>query len=264
MSKPADIVSLSGGKDSTAMLLMMLERREPVHSVVFFDTGWEFPQMYDHLDLLERQTGVDIVRLKPKRPFGYWMFDRPMKARRGRHNGRVHRVGYGWPSAMRHWCTRLKANALTRYARSVDAGRWCIGMAADERHRAEAPTLNKVAEARYPLIEWDVTEADALAYCLERGYDWGGLYEIFHRVSCFCCPMQSLTELRKLRRHFPALWRRVLDMDARAPAHNPGFRGYTSAHALQRRFADEDRQKEFGFQADETPTPKDTPALAGV
>ena len=45
MQHPANVVSLSGGKDSTAMLLMLLERGEPVADVVFFDTGWEFPEM---------------------------------------------------------------------------------------------------------------------------------------------------------------------------------------------------------------------------
>jgi len=63
-----NIISLSGGKDSTAMLLMMLERKEPIHSVVFSDTGWEFPAMYAHLDLLEKRTGVKIWRLQPRLP----------------------------------------------------------------------------------------------------------------------------------------------------------------------------------------------------
>ena len=50
-----NVVSLSGGKDSTALLLMMLEKNIPVHSAVFFDTGWEFPPMYEHIDKLERR-----------------------------------------------------------------------------------------------------------------------------------------------------------------------------------------------------------------
>ena len=53
MKHPANVVSLSGGKDSTAMLLILLERGEPVADVVFFDTGWEFPEMYEHLAKLE-------------------------------------------------------------------------------------------------------------------------------------------------------------------------------------------------------------------
>lgn len=68
-----------------------------------------------------------------------------------------------------------------------------VGIAADEPKRIKDKT--------YPLAEWGMTEKDCLAYCYERGFDWGGLYEIFHRVSCWCCPLQSLDELRKLHRH---------------------------------------------------------------
>lgn len=51
------IISLSGGKDSTAMLHLMLDQDESIHSVIFLDTGWEFPQMYEHLDLIEKKQG---------------------------------------------------------------------------------------------------------------------------------------------------------------------------------------------------------------
>lgn len=48
-----NIVSLSGGKDSTAMLHMMIDRGISIKAVAFFDTGWEFPEMHDHIDLVE-------------------------------------------------------------------------------------------------------------------------------------------------------------------------------------------------------------------
>ena len=48
------VVSLSGGKDSTAMLLRLLEEKRPVDLILFCDTGLEFPQMYEHLARLER------------------------------------------------------------------------------------------------------------------------------------------------------------------------------------------------------------------
>ena len=47
------VLSLSGGKDSTAMLLRLLEEKRPVDLILFCDTGLEFPQMYEHLDRLE-------------------------------------------------------------------------------------------------------------------------------------------------------------------------------------------------------------------
>ncbi len=43
MEKPKlHIVSLSGGKDSTAMLLRMLEEGMPVDIILFCDTGMEY------------------------------------------------------------------------------------------------------------------------------------------------------------------------------------------------------------------------------
>ena len=40
------VVSFSGGKDSTALLLRLLELNEPIDEVIFCDTYKEFPQMY--------------------------------------------------------------------------------------------------------------------------------------------------------------------------------------------------------------------------
>lgn len=81
-----------------------------------------------------------------------------------------------------------------------------VGIAADEAHRCK--------DLHYPLVEWGMTEADCLRYCKKHGFDWGGLYDIFRRVSCWCCPLQPLNELRKLRIHCPNLWQKLLYMDA--------------------------------------------------
>lgn len=43
------LASFSGGKDSTAMVLRMIELGERLDKVVFCDTGMEFPAMYDHI-----------------------------------------------------------------------------------------------------------------------------------------------------------------------------------------------------------------------
>mgnify|MGYP004571723565 CR=1 FL=1 len=55
-------VSLSGGKDSSAMLLLMIERGMPIDMVLSADTGMEFPEMYAHLAKLDehlyRERGI--------------------------------------------------------------------------------------------------------------------------------------------------------------------------------------------------------------
>lgn len=229
------VVNLSGGKDSTAVLLMLLERGEDVHSAVFFDTGWEFPSMLVHMEQLRRSVPVPIVTLHPDPDFNHWMFNRPVRARSGPQKGQVHHTGKGWPSWTRRWCTRLKVEALERYRKTIPGAIACIGYAADERRK-------KVPDARYPLIEWGMTERQALRYCLARGYGWDGLYDYFERASCFCCPLQSLACLRTLRRHYPTLWARMINMDERTPAHNKGFRGNVSVCDLDCRFAKQEKQ----------------------
>lgn len=46
-------VSLSGGKDSSALLLLMPENGMPIDAVITADTGMEFPEMYEHLAKLD-------------------------------------------------------------------------------------------------------------------------------------------------------------------------------------------------------------------
>ena len=38
---------------------------------------------------------------------------------------------------------------------------------------------------------------------------------IFRRVSCWCCPLQPLDELRKLRKYFPELWDKLLEWQSK-------------------------------------------------
>lgn len=44
------IASCSFGKDSLAMVLMLIERGLPLDEVVFYDTGMEFQAIYDLRD----------------------------------------------------------------------------------------------------------------------------------------------------------------------------------------------------------------------
>jgi 3'-phosphoadenosine 5'-phosphosulfate sulfotransferase (PAPS reductase)/FAD synthetase len=234
-----NVLSISGGKDSTAMMIEMLERGETIHSAVFFDTGWEFLAMYDHIDRLEKYTGIKIWRLHSRLPFDYWLTARPVIARKGPNKGKVHRIGNGWPSPSRRWCTTKKADALKLFAQPIKDAIHCVGYAADENRSLSNSQINY----RFPLQDYGITEAQALGICYAHGFDWEGLYNHFRRVSCFCCPLQRIGELRTLRHEFPELWQRMLDMeDAMGEGAQRGFKDYVTVHDLDERFERETRQ----------------------
>ena len=117
-----------------------------------------------------------------------------------------------------------------------------IGIAADELYRL-GRERNRNPDHVHPLVEWGMTEADCLRYCYERGYDWDGLYGQFRRVSCWCCPLQSLPELRQLYHNHPALWGQLKEWDRRTWRK---FRADYSVEELEKRFDFEDEWQEAG------------------
>lgn len=212
-------VSLSGGKDSTAMLLLMIERGMPIDVVLTADTGMEFPEMYEHLakldEYLYRERELHLTRLRHPKGFEWLMFEEPKKTQsaiENRQRSGVSVYGNGWPGIKNRWCTgQLKIRLMEKEVRRLSGERpvlQYIGIASDESYR--------VKEKRYPLVDWKITETEALKICYDRGYDWNGLYEIYYRCSCWCCPFQRIGELRKLRTHHLDLWKRLRELDSRA------------------------------------------------
>ena len=228
----SNIVSLSGGKDSTAMLLMMLEKKINVDRIICVDTTKEFPQMYKHIKKVQEMIypiKIEIVKID----FDYW-FGEHIKTR-GKRKGDK---GYGFPDFRNRWCTALKQEAYGRTAASMQynsrkrGGVNSIpndivefhGIAFDEKER----TSNNVGRnIKYPLVEWQITERQALDYCYSKGLDWGGLYEKMHRVSCWCCPLSRIGELRVLHNEFPELWQYLEEMDKKS------FRKFRSDYSIQ-------------------------------
>ena len=70
-----NIISMSGGKDSTALALLALERKTENLRFVFADTGHEQAQTYNYLDYLESALDIKIERVKAD-------FSRQIKVRR--------------------------------------------------------------------------------------------------------------------------------------------------------------------------------------
>ena len=223
------IVSFSGGKDSTAMLLKMIETNMKIDEIIFCDTGKEFPQMYEHIQKVEQYIKRPITKLKAEKSFDYYMFDH-IKTK-GKNKGQR---GYGWASGRCRWCTTLlKNNVVDKYVKKYKAEGYkeYIGIAYDEQ--------NRIKDKEYPLIKWKMTEKDCLKYCYSKGFNWSGLYEHLNRVSCYCCPLKRISEYKVLYEYYPNLWNELKEMDKKA---NNRFRKDYSVQELENKFKKEDKQ----------------------
>jgi len=206
----------------------------PIDEIIFCDTGKEFPAMYPHIVKVEQYIGIPITVLRAEKSFDYYMFDH-MRIR-----GKLKGIpGYGWPmiNGVSRWCTdRLKQKPLAKYLKSKYKEEYVeyIGFAFDELKRIRKTGIyeNKI----YPLFDWKITEAAALKYCYDRGFDWGGLYTHFNRVSCWCCPFQGINALRNLYYFYPDLWSHLLRMDAMSSVQ---FKDRLSVLDLDMRFKNE-------------------------
>jgi len=238
-SQVRHVASFSGGKDSTAMVLRLIEEDLPLDEIVFFDTGWEFPAMYAHIDKFEQYINRPITRLHPREPFDVTMSTRPGRRRNklSPDHGQVYRYGSGWPTPVRRWCTREKTSVLRRHCGDA---LFYVGIAYDEPKRLK--------QHLYPLVDWKMTEADCLRRCRDSGFDFGGLYQYFSRVSCFCCPLKALRDYRTLRQHFPELWTEMLDKSDRIVSPiGRLFHHARTVRDLDARFAAESDQQTFSF-----------------
>lgn len=192
------IVSFSGGKDSTAMLLRMIEENQHIDDIIFVDTGLEFPELYYHIEQVEKYINRKITRLYPH--LTYW-----------KYIDEYYKKGYTAfiPRINARWCNdRLKMMPIRDYLSYYKYTNiiMYIGIAADEIQRVKP---NKI----YPLVKWGMTETDCLKYCYERGFDFGGLYKTHNRLGCWCCPLQSMKDKEILRYEYPHLWNKLKDIE---------------------------------------------------
>lgn len=204
---------VSFGKDSMAMLYMLVEKGYPLDAVRFFDTGMEFDAIYRERDRLVpkiERYGIEYIELHPSAPFWWSMFCRPVRSRK---TGEIHKHGYGWCGGTCRWGTTEKQRVLDRHQKENGASVY-LGIAADETARI---AKNSEPNIVLPLVEWGMTEADCLEYCYSKGATWDEdgvrLYDVLDRVSCWCCRNKNMKELRAIHDHLPRYWRYLEAME---------------------------------------------------
>ena len=210
MKNTKHIVMFSGGKDSTAMLLLMIEKGMQIDEICFADTGMEFPEMYEHIEKVEKHINRKIIKLNIRKNWMYWFSEH--EKTRGKNKGEK---GYGWCGKYHcRWGTSLKKESINKYLKHLKKEYELVeyhGVASDEWARTQK---NKGRNIKYPLIDFGFTEKQALEYCYGKGFNWNGLYDNMVRVSCFCCDQKRIGELKWIFNERPELWEILLKMQS--------------------------------------------------
>lgn len=189
--KVRHILSLSGGKDSTALAVYM-RGRVPDMEYVFCDTDKELEETYEYLKKLEAFLGKEIVKLRDDRGFDHWL-----------------KIYGGYlPSSKMRWCTKvLKIKPFERYV-GDDEVMMYIGIRADENrggYNSTKPNIHPV----YPFRDDGITLDDVHRILRESGLGFPRYYNWRTRSGCYFCFYQRKHEWVGLRENHPELFEKA-------------------------------------------------------
>ena len=245
---------LSGGQDSTAMTLRLLELGYPVDYVVFSDTTLEFDEMYEYIDKLDvffqRKYGIAITRLKPKASYEQWVFG---EITRGEGEGTIR--GVPAITSMCYWRREAKEMPFKRWVKDIGLkdGEYKIYVGYTYREY-ERWKNNDTYSNISPLVEWKWNEPEVQQYLKENMME-NKLYRHFERTGCAICQKQSLEAKYQLYKNYNQKWQKMIDIEDHLvlKRRERGEKIYPCWHTelyvrdMEKLFKQKDKQQTFEF-----------------
>ena len=155
-TKNTYIALLSGGRDSSAMVELILNKGLPIDYILFDDTLLEFKEMYDYLDkfdkYLNKKYNKRITFNKPKSTFSNWVFG---EITRGERKGWIR--GLPMLKDPCFWKRESKVYSTNRFvkANNIKKPYFYVGYTYSEYKRSKVKDTNEI----YPLIDNKICEA---------------------------------------------------------------------------------------------------------
>ncbi len=243
--KVRHILGLSGGKDSTA-LAVLLHKEIPEMEYFFCDTHKELQETYDYLDRIKARLGIKINYLQAERGFDHWLDV----------------YGGVLPSPKVRWCTKqMKIIPLEKWVGDDEAITY-IGIRADENRDGYISTKPNIT-AKFPFKEHGLVKADIIRLLEESGIGMPDYYRWRSRSGCYFCFFQRKYEWVMLAQEHPDLFQKAVDYEQN---HRDGrtytwTQGETLLELLERKEQIiADHEKALARQAKDKPNQ----SLAGV
>jgi len=210
-----NIVSFSGGKDSTALILWAKENLDSFQTI-FCDTGWEDKITYDYIEHIN-QTLLDgnLIVLKSEKYDGF--ADLSIKKKRIAS------------TEARYCTTELKIIPTKKHIEQFEDVHLYNGIRAEESPRRAAMDENVFDDyldcwVHRPLLKWTAKQV----FDIQKKYRIkpNPLYKMgFSRVGCFPCIMSNHQEIKALIRSRPDIIDkiRVLENDVGKTFFGPSY-----------------------------------------
>lgn len=206
---PKSYLALGGGVNSTALLIEIIRRKEPLDAIVFADTGGERPETYAYLDVLSKwlaSTGApEIETVKHVAPI---TGDKTLEEEMLRL-GNLPSKAYGGSTCSLKWKLEPQQKWLKRKGWELPCIAY-VGFDAGESNRAEKLHTDEYTTGRAPLIEWGIDRDACVEIIAAAGLP------VPPKSSCFFCPSMRKHEILSLKDNHPDLYERALEMERRA------------------------------------------------
>ena len=216
------IIPLSGGKDSTALAIYMIENHSDLPlEFVFTDTGTELPETYNYLKRFEvvfgvtlnRVTALDLPNLKVRSKDG----------KRAPFDVILNEVYSGFlPSPQARWCTRhLKIQPFEHFVGDDQAYSY-IGIRADESRKGYTGSNKPSQDSKgakpvkfsdksniipvYPLKDIGFGISEVKDLLTNSGLGLPPYYSWRSRSGCYFCFYQQIGEWQGLKENHPDLF----------------------------------------------------------
>ena len=170
------VVPVSGGKDSSAALLLASKALDPdIITAIYVDTGIDFPENREAAERIASRAGIDLLKV----------------------TGGVDRglmEGLPLPSPENRWCTGRKLEALRKGIEKVEpSGRVLLVVGdrdSESEKRSRRPLVRIDNALPYPAVSplrlW--SGAHVMGYLWMRGGLVNKLYSLgFYRTGCYLC-----------------------------------------------------------------------------
>ncbi|MCD5401679.1 phosphoadenosine phosphosulfate reductase family protein [candidate division NPL-UPA2 bacterium] len=216
------ILALSGGKDSAALAVYMLEKYPKLNpEYVFTDSGCELPETYEYLDRIRAVLNIKITVIKPEKSWeNYWALTKIKKTKYGNFTY--------LPSPKSRWCTEvlklipydswLMKNYFNHVIHSY------VGLRADEKRDREGFTsLRADVISHHPFIEDGLVYEDIKKLLIKSGLGFPKYYKWRKRSGCYFCFYQTKREWLGLYKHHPNLFMKAKKYETIIPEEGINF-----------------------------------------